>query len=465
MSNQQTPSDRNVRPRAGSPFKVPWTYSGLLDDVVFRHRITPEVDADFFNRSILRNLFFSGRVFLNDGYLVNHPSALRQIDNDGSVLNHMIGQSFISLLVRQPDPDAFAMNPEKMAAQGIKSFESLVNDPDWPQMRRRLVKWADAIYAQANVQLWPEVQMNFGFIKLFNRIFDKTLDDLGLDGVEGFDIATFKSRYEAHPAYPKGPRTAVEEVLLEMVRENSLRSEDVPLIMDIANQCYHYNFAMCLTDQIKEPVVADTTIGLAFEDILELDQTIEAEILNTPVLAVPKGFPVHDGSVFASFLLPQSEVSQAKYEFLSEMEKIFRPGTNANATEQARIVQDATEQYRSRLKTHFANLVGLSDWAPRRSSLITFGLGKLGGAVGADNIMLAANLATSNRASSFVHRMTRPIREHLLDVAFDPNSGVKNRFRFKVGDIAPRFASLAFTPDAVRNHVSDLPLITQEGAA
>jgi hypothetical protein len=216
---------------------------------------------------------------------------------------------------------------------------------------------------------------------------------------------------------------------------------------------------MCLTASTKETVVADTTIGLAFEDILELDQAVEAEIMDTPVIAVPKGFPVDDGRLFSELLLPQSDVARAKYEFLKEMNTIFRPGANTGLRDQARIVADASRQYREKLKEHFADLVGLADWSPKLSSLLTFGFGKAGGAVGADNIMLAANLATSGRASSFIHRMTRPLREHILDVAFDPDSGVKRRFRFTVDDITPRFASLAFTPDAVAHHTQSLPTV------
>lgn len=54
-------------------------------------------------------------------------------------------------------------------------------------------------------------------------------------------------------------------------------------------------------------------------------------------------------------------------------------------------------------------------------------------------------------------RMTRPLRERIFDVAFDPKSGMQKRFRFAVGDIQPRFASLAFNKEAVTNHVEHVP--------
>jgi hypothetical protein len=300
--------------------------------------------------------------------------------------------------------------------------------------------------------------MHVGFRKLFARIFDKSLDDLGLDGIKGFNLAEFQDLYESHSAYEFGPRTAAEAAATKLVESGRIEPMGVPLIMDIANQCYHYNFAMCMTQATGKPVIADTTIGLAFEDILELDQVVEAEVLNTPVLAVPEKFPVNNGLVFESFLNPGSKANRAKHEFLGEMDKLFQPGSNQSARQQATVVRKASEQYRRFLIEHFQDKIGISDWEPRKSSIITFGLGKLGGAFCADNIMLAANLASSSRASSFIHKMTRPLRERVLDVAFDPDSGMQKRFQFTVGDSQPRFASLAFSKEAVANHVENVPV-------
>ncbi|MEM9678571.1 MAG: hypothetical protein AAF890_10980, partial [Pseudomonadota bacterium] len=67
-------------------FEIPSTYSGLLDDVVHRYKIANEIDSEFFNRMILKNVVFSGQILLNDGYLFSHPSALDQIMNEDSVL-------------------------------------------------------------------------------------------------------------------------------------------------------------------------------------------------------------------------------------------------------------------------------------------------------------------------------------------------------------------------------------------
>lgn len=440
-----------------SKFAIPMTYSGLLDDVVDRHKITPEVDATFFNRSILRNIFFSGRIYLNDGYLVNHPSSLNQLLDERSVLRMMIKNRFIKVLVRQPDAESFAKNPEKMADRGIASFQKLVNQSDWPDLKDKLYHWADALYEYDMVEPWPNFQMHIGFQKLFARIFDKDLDDLGLSEVSGFDMDLFRTRYENHDAYHYGPRTAVEDVAVGLAKDGIIDAIHIPKIMNIANQCYHYNFAMCLSKSSGKPVVADTTIGAAFEDILNLDQSVEAEIRDIPVLSIPNGFPVNDGSIFDSMLDPLSGINKAKHEFLFQIDQLFKLRGNRSARDLTSDIREASIQYQSYLVEHFADRVGIKDWSPNSSSIITFGLGKLGSAFGADNIMLAANLASSNRASSFIHKMTKPLRRRVLEVAFNPDSGEHDEMIFRVGEIKPRFACLAFDQTAVDNHSSDIP--------
>jgi len=442
-----------------SKFDLPMTYSGLLDDVVYRHKITEEVDADFFNRSILRNIFFSGRIYLNDGYLVNHPSSLQQLFNEDSVLRMMVRQNFIKVLVRQPDPDSFARNPERMAEKGILTFQRLVDRTDWPEMRRKLYHWADGLYQYDMLEPWPDFQIHNGFKKLFSRIFDKELEDLGLTGFGDQNLAIFEARYVEHPANENGPRTAAEEAVLSMESEGKITSNDVKRLMNIANQCYHYNFAMCLTKASGKTVIADTTIGSAFEDILNFDQSVEAEIANMPVVSIPRGFPVNDGSIFGTMLDPGSDLNGAKHDFLQSIDLVFGSETQRSAKDIIDDVNSASERYQSYLVEHFADRVGIKDWAPKTNAIINFGLGKIGGAFGADNAMLAANLATSGRASSFIHKLTRPIRKRALEVAFNPDAGLRDDFIFRVGEIRPRFASLAFNSDAVADHTSDIPRI------
>lgn len=438
-------------------YDVPMTYSGLLDDVVHRHAITPEVDDGFFTRSIIRNVFFSGRILINDGYLVNHPAALSQLLREGSVLRKMISQDFVRVLARQEDPEAFASNPEKMAENGVQSFQKITRQSDWPELKDELRRRASGWYAYGKVDPWPKLQMHEGFKKLFARVFDKSLADLGLPENSVFKMDDFQRRYEDHEGFEAAPRTAVEQVAEAMREEGIFKKDFVTALMNIANQCYHYNFAMCLTGDRKTPIVADTTLGLAFEDILDLDDAVEAELDNIPVLSIPKGFPIEDGRIFEALLEPGSNLSIAKHEFLAQVDQLFRKRSAASVNDDVKTLREAAEQYREYLAEHFSDFIGMRELAPRRHALITFGFGRAGSVVGAENVMLAANLVAGRGISSFLHKITKPSRRQLMRVALDPNAGERKALTFKGGDINPRFASLAFDRKAVKNHMKGIP--------
>lgn len=440
-----------------NPFEIPTTYSGLLDDVVDRHRTTPEIDSDFFNRTILKNIFFSGQIILNDGYLFSHPSALKQVLSEDSVLRVMIKNDFVKIIARKNDPEAFSSTPEDNAKRGMTSNQKVIKRSDWPEIKNELFEWSNGLFKYGKIDSFPKHQMNAGFKKLFNRIYDKSKDDLGIDPNSDLSLTELQELILSNDAYSEFPRTAVENVLMQMLKDGKIQTKDVTEVMNIANQCYHYNFAMCLSDERGEAVIADTTIGKAFEDILALDDAVEAELDDIPVLSIPEKFPIQNGAIFDRLLDPQSKLSRAKHVFLGKVDTLFSVGNNLSLMERKKDLREATEEYRRYLIEHFSDYIGLREFAPKTHALITFGFGKIGSVFGADNIMLAANLANKKGASAFAHRLLKPINRRVIDVAMNPNSATNERVRFQMGDIKPRFASLAFNDDAVKSHVDQLP--------
>jgi hypothetical protein len=439
-------------------FNVPTTYSGLLDDVVDRHRITPEIDQGFFNRTILRNIFFSGRIILNDGYLFSHPSALNQVLSEDSMLRVMIKNDFVKIIARKDDPENFASTPESNAERGMTSNQAVISRPDWPEIKKELHNWSSGLFHYGKIDSFPKHQMNEGFKKLFYRIFDKDKDDLGLDVSSQLSITELRDLLFDSDNYDQFPRTAIEDSLIQMRDKGRIGIKDVTEVMNIANQCYHYNFAMCLSDQRGEAVVADTTIGRAFEDILLLDDAVEAELGDIPILSIPEKFPIQNGLAFDKLLDPQSKLSRAKHHFLGQVDSLFATGNNSPISERKRELKEATEEYRRYLTEHFSDFIGLKELHPKKHQMITFGFGKTGSAFGAENVMLAANLVNNAGISSFAHRLLKPLRHRVIDVAINPATAQRDSLTFTAGEIKPRFASLAFDGKAVANHVSDLPL-------
>ncbi len=78
---------------------LPRTYTGLLDDVMMRYSAN-YAGQEFFSRMIAKELIFGGGLFINDGYLVNHPVAREFLANDDSILHYMLSTGFIRVLTR-----------------------------------------------------------------------------------------------------------------------------------------------------------------------------------------------------------------------------------------------------------------------------------------------------------------------------------------------------------------------------
>ncbi|WP_291842400.1 hypothetical protein [Maricaulis sp.] len=440
-------------------FDVPQSYSGLLDDVVDRYRITEEVDDAFFKRSIIRNVFFSGEILINDGYLVNHPHALPQVLDEDSLLRVMVKNRFVKVLARSQNPEAFASNPEVMAAKQIRTFQELVSRPDWRSIKQDLEHWSEGLFAGNMVEGWPKYQIHAGFRKLFEAALSQQPEAVGLGQLTKSVLEDFAARYLDHASYEEGPRTAVEEVAKEMRDQGVITNSDLLDIMNMANQCYHYNFAMCMSAERETPVVADTSIGPAFQHILQLDNAIEQGLDDVPVLAIPKGFPIDNGAIFDRLLDHQSKLCRAKHEFLYRVTAVYSGQDGFRREGAVKDLKEAVLEYRRLLAEHFSGLVGAVDFAPRRYAMITFGFGRLGSAVGADLGVLAANLVSTRGVSSFVHKLTRPIRRRMLEIALDPDAGETKMIEFTAKEIRPRFASLAFNTAAVEAHTADLPSI------
>ncbi len=109
------------------------TYTGLLDDVMIRYS-RDYADEQFFNRTIIKNVLFGGGVFINDGYLVLHEIARKQLQDDNSLLRYMINTDFVRVLTRTRSKNELREMPQMMADNGIQSYKDLVASTDWPNL-------------------------------------------------------------------------------------------------------------------------------------------------------------------------------------------------------------------------------------------------------------------------------------------------------------------------------------------
>jgi len=451
------------------PEIAPKTYSGLLDDVVDRYPISDSINSDFFSKAILKNLFFSGDIFINDGYIINHPAARLQIINEDSILRVMLREGFVRVLSRISEKEKFLTYPEEMAASGNHSFEKTVSLPEWPDLKRSIQNISSLLYGRKFVQPWPNLQIHKGFHKIISRIFDKQNANMGLKSAKYINLEHLKEIYESHDPGNKNPRDAFEKAVLHLTTDMENSRHIQIELMNIANQAYHYNFAMCLSHELGEPVVADTSIGDAFDELLKLDESVDLELLEVPLLDIPLSALTRRGGDYSSLLDPSSKVGIDKAIFLIELENIFNPHGGTIANKKQSLI-DASNQYRYRLAEHFSR-IGIS-LKPRHfigdkiTSGVTMGFNKvlsssvnqLPNAVAAGYAGLAIGLLKSPITSKFDEFLIRPLNRRMTDISMTP-VGVErdNIWRARARDIRPRFASLAFNKDKLAEHVADIP--------
>lgn len=460
-----------------NPPLAPMTYSGLLDDA--GRRYDPEVDPigeAFFRRMIAKNIFFSGGIFLNDGYLVNHPAARRELMRQDSLLRVMMRtQNFVRVLTRSPVGSSIADMPVQMAASGNASFSALIRSEEWESLRPLLHRLS-SVWDRGNRMVWPSRQMHTGFTMLILRALAATPQQIGLTAALPVALNRLRDDFLARDPYQGNARHHFEQaalaILADLANAGKIAREHVGLamheLMTIANQAYHYNFGLCLNEDAAEPIAVDTSAGQAFDELLQLDEVYDGMLDDISILRIPKYLPFHEGRKFDDLLDASTHIGQAKMTYLAALEDVFHrsaEGPGEGLIDAKRGFADATGAYRARIAEHFGKFPKGDFDESVFSAGISIGFGKLGdvatGGLGGIAIELLNNKLSP---AEFLLRKMR-IRE--LDTAMrsdiDPLKPAQY-YEFSPAEIVqrhralrPKFSSVAFDRTKIAAHVSQVP--------
>jgi hypothetical protein len=472
-------SDRRPVPEVDDgEFTLPVTYNGLIDDVMFRFdpsKLTPT----YFRGMIAKNIFFSDKVLLNDGYLMNHPIARQELQRDNSLLRNMLNRGFVRILSREDPEEALIQTPTKMAERGVHSFRQLIESDEWPDFRNQLQRISRNLVAEGRVRRWPGRDLSKGYVHLAGRLFDKAPEDLGLAGNEGFGLSrmeiadiggTFlRANPESGAARTKLEQAAEEILVRTRPRGSAQFAEAMRRFMEIANQCYHYNFGLALeADRQDAAIAVDTTVGLAFEDLLDTKDIYQGVLSEIPLINLPQNLSLEDGSLFNAVLDPSSRVGTAKRLYMMALKRTLTQA--AVATSDGRTLrlndlltdlQEAGWQYMSEIGEHFA-AVGGKRWYMEQESTIRN-----------SPLLLAGDEHGIEAASGPVGM----IAVRIMDLASKGNYDVMlENFRlvsgtdpvdpdqshvFKLGDVSPRATSVAFSKHIVDEYAGAVPAMVQ----
>jgi hypothetical protein len=449
---------------------LPYTYSGVLDDVVQRYHGGNELDQDFFNRMIAKSIFFSGGFLLNDGYLVNHPVARRQFMREDSTLRVMMRTAnFVRVLSRENSPEALADMPLKMAKQDNASFKALVGSNEWNELQPCLASVAMALFRSSNIVPWPKKAMHVGFVKLLEPVLTRSPKELSLHAASDISMPELAQVFrDMHPE-AGGPRDKFEKAARLVCQKLRDPQGAMRELMSIANQCYHYNFGMCLGPECPWPISVDTQIGNAFDEYLsadtQFDDDFKSILAKIPVVRVPKRLPFERGGVFADLLDSGTEIGGAKNRYVRALDAIFvskRDEVQKNLV----AAEDAAREYEKRIAEHFGAAMGGGFWergfdsalaiATGLIAAVALPVGALVGFAGGVAISIAGN-EIAREPKEF---LLRRIRQRQVANALDRSVAPLDPSRYYVSqlsEIRPMFASMAFDRAAASRFVATVP--------
>lgn len=435
------------------------TYTGLLDDVMIRYS-DEYLSEDFFNKMIAKNIFFGGGLFINDGYLVNHPIARRHLLNENSLLRVMIDTGFIRVLTRASSSEILAQMPLTMARQGNASFSQLVGSPEWDEFSPVFNLIAQSVFFSNNVRSWPDRNMSVGFTKLMrDRAFmEEEPSRLGIRNVNRDEWLSIRDDFLARDPESSGPRDKLEKAALSILRET--RSDPriaMNEVMKVGNQAYHYNFGLALTPEEKNGVAVDTTIGSAFDELLQVRQVERGQLENIPILRLPR-LPFDRGGLFLNFLRPSTQVGQAKLNYITSLRNIIS-GVDLDFDSLRSNLSEATNEYINRIIELLSPTFGRFELERAFDESFTLAVGSLSNRQ-ADDSVVATAAPTAGLAIEIQETASQRGRQFLIerfqlrDVSeeFDPNDQV-----IRLGDIRPQIASLAFNKVKAESFIEDVP--------
>ncbi len=465
MTNTNTSShiNQSLTPDKGEVFSLDnmqRTYAGLLDDVLVRYS-SEYLSDDFFNKMIAKNVFFGGGLYINDGYLINHPIARRYLYDDNSLLRRMLATGFIRILTRANSPEALSQMPVTMANQGNDSFCRLVNDPEWIEFEPLFARIAQTVFYNNTVRSWPDRNMSVGFTKLMrDRAFmEEEPRNLGIGNVTRDEWLRIRDDFLARNPESSGPRNKLEKAALSILGETRANPRiAMNEVMTVGNQAYHYNFGLALTSEEKNGVAVDTTIGSAFDELLQTREVERGQLDNIPILRLPRDIPFDRGDLFLDFLDQSSQVGQAKLNYIRSLRKVIS-GLDLDFDVLRINLNAATEEYINRIIELLSSTFGRFALERTFDESFTLAVGTLSNQQ-LDGSVTATAAPTAGLAIEVQEAISQRGRQFLIErfqlrnvsEEFDPNEQV-----IQLGDIRPQIASLAFDKNEAARFIEDVP--------
>ncbi|MDB9415208.1 hypothetical protein [Microcystis aeruginosa] len=464
LGSDSNQSSRTTNQEDFSLDTLQYTYTGLLDDVMIRYS-NEYSSADFFNKMIAKNVFFGGGIYINDGYLVNHPIVRQNLYDENTLLRRMLSEGFIRILTKASSANILSEMPQRMADQGNWSYQELVNSNEWETLKPCLTRIAKSAFQKGHARSWPNRDMSYGFTKLMIRAFtEENPRNLGLANISRDEWLSIRDDFLARDPRRGGPRDKLEKAALNIfqgTRSNSDIRIAMNDVMTVGNQAYHYNFGLTLTNEDEHGVAVDTTLGAAFDELLQTRKIEQGQLDNIPLLRLPQEIPFQRGELFSVFLDNANRAGDAKLNYLRSLRNVISSESrNFDALRQELI--GATDEYAHRIvELLYPALERLAQERVvqdmRDGTIIDKSFALAVGSLGTPKATAAPLAGIALIIQERAREMGRQFlveRFQLTDVSeqFDPSERI-----IRLGDIRPQIASLAFDENEASRFIEDIP--------
>ena len=194
-----------------------WTYAGTFDDMLERFPWTEKSSSEAMLDVQLAYSVAVGRpLLLNDGYLVLNQACFQSLKNEYSPLRVLMRRGYVKVLSRSKSRSLRTM-VEESAAEGIQTFELLVNNSErWDKMQQ-VLQPVDA--EKPGFVGWPGVNLVLSYRALLHSPAEVSPQERGLGKVKDALFLDLLQRFdEALENEKKKPRSKWEDLVMQHVR-------------------------------------------------------------------------------------------------------------------------------------------------------------------------------------------------------------------------------------------------------
>ncbi|MFK5947553.1 MAG: hypothetical protein QM500_02135 [Methylococcales bacterium] len=301
-------------------------YMGSMDDRVWRYPWKQsKSNISSYVSSVIQNIIIGKKSAVNDGYILNNHLIRDSIFKDKeSLLRDIMSIGEIIIPGRKA---SFEELIDEQVEKGVFTFAEIPNEvrKELSSIDRGLNESGARIEGPESMVVWN------GFFDLMQSLRNRPFADLGLsdEDVGEYDFKLALDTYLDIHVDGKPPSRTEWEIVLEDLCNTKIRKQRLSygrstkrVLMNLANEAYHYNFSNMLSNKIGQNVGVETSFTPAFSYMLENGKFDLDGISNEiPLIEIPRFNNLMNIESIEKLLSPNG-IGQARLEFISALDKL-----------------------------------------------------------------------------------------------------------------------------------------------